>query len=92
MHGFQSYPTLVEDANLNKMVLLHQTYGLPVGFADHIDGDHMVRYDLCALAMGLGARLIEKHITVDIVILERMLDQLLGRFILSQKIHEVMIP
>jgi len=65
MHGFQSYPTLVEDANLNKMVLLHQTYGLPVGFADHIDGDHMVRYDLCALAMGLGARLIEKHITVD---------------------------
>ncbi len=65
MHGFQSYPTLVEHTNLNKMKLLQETFNLPVGFADHIDGDHELRYDLCTMALGMGARVLEKHITVD---------------------------
>lgn len=65
LHGFQSYPTLVEDTNLNKMKLLKETFGLPVGFADHIDGDHKLKFDLCILAMGMGARVLEKHITLD---------------------------
>lgn len=65
MHGFQSYPTLVEHTNLNKLIYLQKKYGLPVGFADHIDGDHILHYDLCSVAMGLGACVLEKHITLD---------------------------
>lgn len=65
LHGFQSYPTLVEHTNLNKMKLLQEVFGLPVGFADHIDGDHKLRYDLCAMALSMGAKVLEKHITLD---------------------------
>ncbi|KKU13871.1 MAG: NeuB family protein [Candidatus Magasanikbacteria bacterium GW2011_GWC2_45_8] len=65
MHGFQSYPTLVEDTFLNKMSLWAHTLNLPVGFADHIAGDHHLRYELCGVAIGKGACLVEKHITSD---------------------------
>jgi len=65
MHGFQSYPTLVEHTNLNKMSLFKDDFGLPVGFADHVDGDHSMRYDLCAMALAMGASVLEKHITLD---------------------------
>jgi len=39
--------------------------GLLYGFADHIDGDHRQNFSLCAMAMGMGACVIEKHVTVD---------------------------
>ena len=65
LHGFQSYPTLVSDTNLNKLKILRRTFGLSVGFADHIDGDHRLRYDLSAMAMGMGASVLEKHITLE---------------------------
>jgi sialic acid synthase SpsE len=63
MHGFQSYPTLIEHSNLLKMEFFAKQTGLPVGFADHIDGDHRQRFSLCAMAIGMGACVIEKHIT-----------------------------
>lgn len=65
MHGFQSYPTLIENTNLMKMKFFGETLGLPYGYADHIDGDHRQNFSLCALAMGMGASVIEKHITVS---------------------------
>lgn len=65
MHGFQSYPTLAEHTNLNKIKLLQKSFNLPVGFADHIDGDHKLKFDLCAIALGAGAKVLEKHITLD---------------------------
>lgn len=65
MHGFQSYPTLVEHTNLNKMLYYKEQFGLPVGFADHIDGVHPLNFGLCAIAVGMGARVIEKHITIS---------------------------
>lgn len=65
MHGFQSYPTLVEDANLNKIKLLQKNFNLATGFADHIGGDHELKFDLCALALGAGVKVLEKHITLD---------------------------
>jgi len=64
MHGIQSYPTLVEHTNLGKMCYFKDQLGLPVGFADHIDGDHSLNFGLCAAAIGMGARVIEKHITI----------------------------
>ena len=65
MHGFQSYPTLVEHTNLDKMRYFKDTLNLPVGFADHIDGDHKLNFGLCAAAIGMGACVIEKHITIS---------------------------
>ena len=65
MHGFQSYPTLVEHTNLKKMLYFKNQFGLPVGFADHIDGDHRLNFGLCATAIGMGAVVIEKHITIS---------------------------
>lgn len=65
MHGFQSYPTLIEDTQLLKMKKFAEALGLPYGFADHIDGDHHQNFSLCAMAVGLGACIIEKHITID---------------------------
>ncbi len=65
MHGFQSYPTLIEHTNLRKMQFFGQQLNLPYGFADHIDGDHVQNFSLCAMAIGMGACVIEKHITID---------------------------
>ena len=65
MHGFQSYPTLVEHTNLEKMRYFKNQFKLPVGFADHIDGDHRLNLGLCAVAIGMGAVVIEKHITIS---------------------------
>lgn len=65
MHGFQSYPTLVEHTNLAKMRYFKDKLDLPVGFADHIDGAHLLNFGLCAMAVGMGASVIEKHITIS---------------------------
>ncbi|MCK5023200.1 MAG: N-acetylneuraminate synthase family protein, partial [Candidatus Aenigmarchaeota archaeon] len=65
MHGFQSYPTLVEHTNLEKMRYFKDQFKLPVGFADHIGGDHRLNFGLCATAIGMGAVVIEKHITTS---------------------------
>ena len=65
MHGFQSYPTLIEHTNLLKMKFFGDALGVPYGFADHIDGDHRQNFSLCAMAIGMGACVIEKHITVS---------------------------
>ena len=65
MHGFQSYPTLVEHTNLNKMRYFKDQLNIPVGFADHIDGDHRLNFALCAAAVAMGAVVIEKHITLS---------------------------
>jgi len=65
MHGFQNYPTLIEHTNLLKMKYFGDQLGLFYGFADHIDGDHRQNFSLCAMAIGMGACVIEKHITVS---------------------------
>lgn len=65
MHGIQSYPTLVEHTNLNKMRFFKDKYDLPVGYADHIDGGSKLNTALCATAVGMGASVIEKHITLS---------------------------
>lgn len=36
MHGFQNFPTKMEDCNLKKIDMLKDRYGLEVGYADHI--------------------------------------------------------
>ena len=51
-----SYPAVSENMNLNTMVNMGQTFGVPVGLSDHSMGD------IGAItAVAMGASIIEKH-------------------------------
>lgn len=63
LHGFQNYPTKLEDINVRQMKTLRAMFGVPVGLADHIDGADPVAKAVPILALALGASCIEKHIT-----------------------------
>jgi N,N'-diacetyllegionaminate synthase len=65
LHGFQSFPTPLEESNLRRIRFLRETFRLPVGFMDHIDAEDQLAYTLPLMAMGAGAVLLEKHITLD---------------------------
>lgn len=55
------YPTPAEDVNINKLTTLQQAFpGLLVGFSDHTQGPLA-----SALAVSRGARVFEKHFTLD---------------------------
>jgi len=65
LHGFQSYPTKLEDVNLNLIKTLKSTFHCPVGYADHVDGSSEMAVIVPLLAIAKGARLIEKHFTLN---------------------------
>ena len=60
LHCISSYPAKTEDVNLKAMETLRGTFKLPVGLSDHSLG---IIIPIAAVA--LGARLIEKHFTLD---------------------------
>ncbi len=64
MHCVLEYPTPYEHANLNKIVSLAKIFpDVIVGYSDHTKPD--VNYDILKTAYNLGARVIEKHYTLD---------------------------
>ncbi len=65
LYGHQNYPTGIEDTNLNFLTCLQNTFGLPVGIADHIDADDDFAGIAPLLALPLGISCIEKHLTYD---------------------------
>ena len=65
VYGFQNFPTKLEDTNMLVLKSLKERFGLPVGFHDHIDAEDELALYLPLVAVGLGATLIEKHITDD---------------------------
>ena len=54
------YPAKDADCNLNVIKLLQKTFKVPIGLSDHTMG-----VIAGITSVGLGARLIEKHITLD---------------------------
>lgn len=64
-HGFQSYPTRLEDTDLLRILTLKERFKLPVCFADHVDADSQLAVILPLVAIGYGADIIEKHLTLD---------------------------
>ncbi|MFH1742890.1 MAG: N-acetylneuraminate synthase family protein [bacterium] len=60
LHCVSTYPTVFEDVNLKAMQTLHAAFHVPVGLSDHTPGP-----ETAVGAIGLGACVIEKHITFD---------------------------
>jgi N-acetylneuraminate synthase len=60
LHCTTSYPTPFSDVNLRAMDVLAATFGLPVGLSDHSLGTTVP-----IAAVARGARIVEKHFTLD---------------------------
>ncbi len=60
LHCLTEYPAPVREVNLRAMITLQRAFGLPVGYSDHTLG---IEISMAAVAM--GAKVIEKHFTMD---------------------------
>lgn len=60
LHCVTSYPTKAEEANLRAIQTLKQEFDAEVGYSDHTLG-----IQAAVAAVALGARIIEKHFTLD---------------------------
>ena len=65
MHGFQGYPTKIHDMNINRITELKKQYGKIVGLMDHLSGNSEMALTIPLLGISMGARVIEKHLTLD---------------------------
>jgi sialic acid synthase SpsE len=68
MLGFQGYPTRTEDNQISRVGVIAERYqqlgNVGVGFADHAPLSCPLRYALAATAVGAGAIVIEKHLSL----------------------------
>ncbi len=61
LHCVSQYPTHPDNLNLNTILYLKEHYGqYHIGFSDHTIG-----ISAPSVAVGMGAEIIEKHITID---------------------------
>jgi len=60
MHTNSSYPSKVEECNLNCIKTLRDRYKCPIGYSGHEQG-----LEPTVIAVVLGACVIERHITID---------------------------
>lgn len=60
LHANTMYPTPMEDVNLNAMKTIACAFDINYGYSDHTLG---IEVDIAAVAM--GAKVIEKHFTLD---------------------------
>lgn len=60
LHCTTSYPAPIESVNLRAMNTLRCVFQVPVGYSDHTEG---ITIPIAAVSM--GARIIEKHFTIE---------------------------
>ena len=60
LHCVCAYPAPPEDVNLRAIPMLAEKLGVPIGWSDHTLG-----FEASLAAAAIGARIIEKHFTLD---------------------------
>jgi N,N'-diacetyllegionaminate synthase len=60
LHCNTEYPTPYEDVNLKAMLTISKELNVPIGYSDHTLG-----IEIPIAAVSLGAKVIEKHFTLD---------------------------
>ncbi len=60
LHCVSNYPAAPADVNLRAMITMDRAFRVPVGYSDHTMG-----LGVALAAVALGARVIEKHLTLD---------------------------
>ena len=60
LHCTTSYPTNMDEVNLNAMVSIGKEFDVKIGYSDHTQG-----IEVSIAAVALGATIIEKHFTLD---------------------------
>ena len=60
LHCLSTYPAPLAELNLRAIAGLRESFGVPVGFSDHTLG-----FEASGMALGIGARVFEKHFTLS---------------------------
>lgn len=60
LHATSAYPCSYNEVNLLSMITLHKKYKLNFGYSDHTNG-----ISIPIAAVSLGAKIIEKHLTLN---------------------------
>jgi len=60
LHCISCYPTKINDANLSTIPYFQNIFDAPIGYSDHTLGNQA-----CLSAVALGAKILEKHFTLD---------------------------
>jgi N,N'-diacetyllegionaminate synthase len=60
LHCTTEYPTPMREVNLRAMLSIQQAFDVAVGYSDHTQG-----IEVAIAAVAMGAKLIEKHFTLD---------------------------
>ena len=61
LHSTSSYPAPSESLNLLAITSMRERFGLEVGYSDHTIGN-----DASLMSLALGARIFERHLTLDV--------------------------
>ena len=69
LFGFQSYPTANSDNQINRIKWASEVFSknypfIKIGFADHANPETKIHLGLGAMAIGFGAEVLEKHLTL----------------------------
>jgi N,N'-diacetyllegionaminate synthase len=60
LHCTSNYPTPYSEVNMNAMITLDKAFTYPTGYSDHTNG-----IIIPIMAVSMGAKVIEKHFTLD---------------------------
>ncbi len=60
LHCVSNYPAEYSECNLRAMKTMEEELNCEIGYSDHTIGN-----DICLAAVAMGAKVIEKHITLD---------------------------